>query len=357
MPDIYQSQKRPEERANRARPGADIWSISLRRQRLQNALSALLVLCIVGLVLFISLQQHQVSRQEALAEDEPDRDPAVSTFAHTPLTLDSLRPMEEYLLDALDSRAHFEPMGDQTPFHREWIKQAAYHLVRAEAARRAENHERALTEYQAALAIFPNMLGIHETVGLIHIDARNYAEAAIAFERALEQAPAFGAANNLGIALLQLDRFAEAEEAFQQAVTWRPDYAAAHYNLASLAARRGRAAEALAHYERYIRLAPEDVNATLTLAGILFRGNHWEEAANLLARADRWSPGSPPVLLRLAQSRAQSGDIQASLDALEAALAQVDIRQALAWTSRQEFDPVRNDPRFTRIIDRLAAGR
>lgn len=357
MPDIYQSQKRPEEPTNFVRPGADIWSISLRRQRLQNVLSALLVLCIVGLVFFISLQQYQVSRSDALEEGARDPAPAAAPFAHTPLTLDSLRPMEEYLLDALDTRPHFEPMGDQTPFHREWIKQAAYHLVRAEKARRAEHHERALTEYEAALAIFPNLLGIYETVGLIHIDARNYEEAAIAFERALDQAPAFGAANNLGIALLQLDRFAEAEEAFQQAVTWRPDYAAAHYNLASLAARQGRADEAMVHYERYIRLAPQDVNATLTLAGILFRGSHWAEAANLLARADGWSPGSPPVLLRLAQSRAQNGEIQAALDALEAALTQVDIRQALAWTSRQEFDPVRNDPRFTRIIDRLAAGR
>ena len=357
MPDIYQHEKRPEEPANRVRPGADVWSISHRRRRLQNFLSVVFILCIIGLVLFISLQQYQVSRLEAMVEEERGRAPD-ALFAHTPLEPASLRPMEEYLLDALEGRPDYEPMGEQTPFHREWIKQSAYHIVRAEEARRGENHQRALAEYEAALAIFPDMIGLHETIGLIHIDQRDYEEAAAAFERALAHgASAHGAANNLGIALLQLDRIEEAEAAFRQAVDWQPDYAAAHYNLASLAARQDRPGEALAQYERYIRLVPEDVNATLTLAGILFRGRHWSEAADLLERAERWAPGSPPVLLGLAQSRAQNGEIQQSLDALEAALVQVDVRQALAWTSRQEFDPVRHDPRFTQIIDRLAAGR
>jgi tetratricopeptide (TPR) repeat protein len=119
-------------------------------------------------------------------------------------------------------------------------------------------------------------------------------EAAGAYERAIELRPRFAAAHfNLGNVLRALDRADAAAERFRaaaahdrdmaaawynladvqeelerpldaieslrRAVEIAPDYADAHYNLAMCLASVGRAAEARAHFERYLRLDPRSV--------------------------------------------------------------------------------------------------
>ena len=70
----------------------------------------------------------------------------------------------------------------------------------------------------------------------------DYEEAIAQFEAALQLLPSCVDCHfNIGIALVQLERFDQAADAFGRALEVNPDYAAAHYGLADVYGRQGRA--------------------------------------------------------------------------------------------------------------------
>jgi tetratricopeptide (TPR) repeat protein len=75
----------------------------------------------------------------------------------------------------------------------------------------------------------------------------------------------------IGLDLYDQERRPEAEEAFTAALREVPDWAAAHFNRALIRMEQGRAQEALADLEAYLRLAPEapDRDAVLGMTGRL----------------------------------------------------------------------------------------
>lgn len=127
------------------------------------------------------------------------------------------------------------------------------------AALAAERWAEAETELEAIAREYPGYPGPHVNLAIVYRRDGREADARAALEAALAADPNHAQANNeLGIELRRAGEFEAAEAAYRRALESDPDYAIAHYNLGvllDLYLHRGR--EALAHYERYQRLAAE----------------------------------------------------------------------------------------------------
>ena len=105
----------------------------------------------------------------------------------------------------------------------------------------------------------------------------------------------------LGIVRAQQQRNSEAETIFQRVIKSRPDYASAHINLGLLYIQMGEQEQAVPQLEEGLRLAPDRLDATTALTGILrdqaraaVAGDP-EKALSLLLRARRLQPSDPDV--------------------------------------------------------------
>jgi tetratricopeptide (TPR) repeat protein len=364
--DIYTSRskggrgEKPYQPGKTLAPGQDVWASSLRRQRWQNALSIFLFVLILSLVVVISFQQHLLSAPETSPGGVATDEFAELPLPRTPVGRVVRAPDElyEYMIEVFEEDGLPEPVAAGSPPHADAVKWVAYHLLQAEQAEREERLDDAVTAYEEALRIFPDLRGAHLRVGLIYLGRQEYDAAIETLLEAWKREPeSFGVANNLAVAYVQSERLDEAEEALLRAVQLEPTYAAAHHNLAMLYSRRGQQEEAARFFRTFLQLDPENVEATLSFAAIMIQNERWRPAANLLARADRLAPDSPPILFRLAQSHGQAGQTREALNALRRAAQLVDVRYALAWLSRPEFDPLRRDPEFQAFLADLSGVR
>jgi tetratricopeptide (TPR) repeat protein len=321
---------------------------------MQNFAFAGTVFLFVTLTSVIVFQQHLLQyrpRFERTTEPESAA-PAQDQTNYLDLELDARSVM---LLDALQETPLVEVDGEDMPMNGHWIKQAAHHILQAERAERDNMPDLALVHYEMALKIFPDLRGIHPKTGVIYMERRQYEKAIAAFEKAArEGSMSIGIANNLGAAYLQVARMDRAEEVLLQAVALQPDYAPAHFNLATLYLRQNELENAAASFQRYQALAPDNTQAMLSYALVLIQLERWPDATLLLEAINEAEPSSPPVLFRLAQTQANLNQQERALATLKQAVALVDPRNALAWMSRTEFDPLRSEAAFQQLIREIS---
>ena len=358
--DIYSQNQRKPNDVWATPPGVgkgakpqNMWASLQRRQLIQNIVSVVLVLLIIGLVVVVSLQHQLLSSPPAsrVSEGLP--------FTERPrfLGLDP-DPRGDYIIQTYEQPRDLDIGEGDKPLNRYWLRQAAYHLLQAEQAEREGLERRALEEYVRALRIYPDLKGVHDRIGVIQMELQNHEAAAQAFELALQEEPdAIGVLNNLAVAYLRREQFDRAEETLARVIELQPQYAAAHYNLASLLMDRDQLARASSYFTSYQALAPTDLNAALAHASVLIKLEDWAGAVRQLSLAAELSPGTPPILFRLAQCHGQAGQTEQALEALRRGIALVDAARALVWMSRSEFDPIRGEPRFQQWIDELAAAQ
>jgi serine/threonine-protein kinase len=179
--------------------------------------------------------------------------------------------------------------------------------------------QEALAEGRRALELDPASVSIRRSVGWLHYYAREPAVALDHFRRALAMNPTADENHRLlGLAYAQLGQYDEAAAAFREAVATsdRPSLATA--DLGVVAAARGRPAEA--------RAVLEGLRAE--------------------AREHYVSPVSFAVL------HVSLGEHDAAFEALERAYQ--DRRGWLAYLRVEPaLDPLRGDPRFTRLLERM----
>ncbi len=92
--------------------------------------------------------------------------------------------------------------------------------------------------------------------------------------------------------------------------------------------------------------------ATMEEAARLFDAKKWTEAAAAYAEIATREPGNSLALIRLARSRALSGDSTGSLAALKDWFATGNGSYQVAMTL-PEFEPLRSDPRFIAMMEPL----
>lgn len=152
----------------------------------------------------------------------------------------------------------------------------------AKALLRAGRTADAERAFKALAAQQPNLGGAHANLGLIARNAGRLDEAIAAGEAAVKVSPRQPVFHNqLGLSYRMKGRFADARGAYVRAIELDANYADAHLNLGILLdLYLGQNAAALAHYERYAALAPNDAAVGKWIADIKGRNKQPSSNAN-----------------------------------------------------------------------------
>jgi protein O-GlcNAc transferase len=154
---------------------------------------------------------------------------------------------------------------------------APFHNNLANILKRIGRLDEAVTEYERALVLQPNLaearLNLATTLndlGTRWAGENRLDQAERAYRRAVELGPDFADAwSNLGDVLATLHYVDDAIDACNRALELRPDFAIAHNNLANALRSAGRSGEAVAHYRRALELDPKLAPAYSNLGNAL----------------------------------------------------------------------------------------
>ncbi len=152
---------------------------------------------------------------------------------------------------------------------------AAHH----DAGRRAD----ALAGYQAVLKRDPAHGEALQRLGILHLQAGDYAAALPLLEQAASAEPDRAIHHsNLASALRRLGRLPDALNACLRALRLSPDFVDAHHNLVNILDQMQRYGDAVAAQKQLITLRPFTGEARLQLARLLILDNRAEEAVEAL---------------------------------------------------------------------------
>jgi tetratricopeptide (TPR) repeat protein len=175
---------------------------------------------------------------------------------------------------------------------------------KAVALTAAGQYDEAEALYNEILTVAPEIAEVHQNLGFIYAERKDWAKAEAALDRALELKPdspdiatalarvyqetgrpekamqlmntAAGsnpqdarAQFNRGIFLLNSGDSVEAIEAFEAAIAADPALAEAHYHLGTLMVGQSRIPEAVEHLERYLAMNPDNAQNVATAQGLL----------------------------------------------------------------------------------------
>ncbi|MBU0678106.1 MAG: tetratricopeptide repeat protein [Verrucomicrobia bacterium] len=271
----------------------------------------------------------------------------------TPLDLNA-DPVSFFLTDELAQLAAADDIATEGELSVGGVKRAAFHIVQGETAAREGRFDDAVEQYQMVLTIYPQLIGAHRNLGLIHLRQKNYVAALKAFAEAEKEGDTeVGVVNNLGVAALHLDEVNQAEDAFLRALDIQPDYSAARFNLGVLYLKDKKWDKAVIRLSQYLEAAPEDMKAAHSLAYALIQLERWPDAAEILEQISQVQTDSPPVLFRLAQARFHTGQDKEALVALQKGASMLDPRIASSWLNGEDFDIARENTAFQDLQTQL----
>jgi tetratricopeptide (TPR) repeat protein len=182
------------------------------------------------------------------------------------------------------------------------VVEPLYFKLRAVEHERQGRIEDAITDFQSALAFFPD----------------DYA-----------------ALSALGLCLARSGRLPEALAAIEGSISLRPDYAPAHCNLGWTFEAAGDRARARSAYGQALAVDPNSVQALGSLATIAARSGDFDQARSYAARALAISPQDPVAGIAMAMAAVAAGEHQqaeARMRALAADPRQPDHERGVAYT-------------------------
>jgi len=249
--------------------------------------------------------------------------------------------------------------------------------------------EEAITEFNRAIAARPDAWINYSALGRSMYSAGKYQEAIAAFEKVTQLQPdnALGF-QQLGTALQQTgerDRAVEsykkalairpfaqvysnlgalyhlrhdyqaAVDAYRISIELRPNSAATHRNLGDALLRLGNRAEAIAAYQTAVKLIeadlrvnPRDPVLIASSAVYLVKAGRPDEAQSRLVKALQLAPNDNVVRQRAAIVNVLTGDRASALESIRLAIQNGYSKSSIA--EDDEFETLKNDPQFTRLI-------
>jgi predicted Zn-dependent protease len=239
------------------------------------------------------------------------------------------------------------------PLSTKWMKNAAYHIIMGQQALSINATEQALEHFRKVVEIYPDIEGLHLTLGMLYLQRKEYAPAVQHLEKSLQEEEVFDAVNNLGAAYIGTEEYEKAEKYLKRARELKTESPICHKNLAVLYRKMKRDNDAIYHFEKYLDLQPNDLDTMQTYALYLTKLGRWKEAADFLTKLTQEVTDVAPIYFLLAQVQVQNGQQDKALAALQRGVQLLDPEQALAWMSREEFNAVRNSGDFKKLVDQL----
>lgn len=331
------------------------WIEAARRHTLSNIVfSIVLVVCTIAIIIAIVWYEQRARYRTKRGWQTAASVPIGTTTNLLDQPLDSLSLL---LLDELrDQRFGAQPVKSGEPLDVATLKQTVFHLIQAERIEREQDYPQALSQYEKALELYPDIKGLQRRVGMLYLRLNDYEKALQHLEKSLlEEELTPGLANNLGICHMGLQQYTQAVTRFEAAVRLNPNYPLSYFNLAMLYVRTQQYSDAVEAFEKYLSLKPDDLSAAQTYALTLLQLKRWKDAIQVLERLSREAPEVAPVHFRLAEAYAQLGNVGGALQAIQRGAALVDARNALAWLGRPEFDRIRNAPEFQAFLKQVGS--
>lgn len=169
---------------------------------------------------------------------------------------------------------------------------ASTHMASADMLERQNNLPAALKQYEEVLANDPQMTSAYHGLGRVHFLLGRFNDAANALVRGINvkgDIPAMH--NNLGFVYLQDRNFAAAESSFRKSLELSPSFKRARMNLGVTLARQGRVAEAVEQFAMVV--SRED--ALFNVAVVRVEEKDFEAAAKVLREALIYNPDYQPA--------------------------------------------------------------
>ena len=179
----------------------------------------------------------------------------------------------------------------------------------------------ALVQFQQALEIEPDYSEASDNLGKVLLQKGQTDEAIAQFQHALTIQPHNAVAHfNLGIALLQKGKVDDAIVHYQEAVAIQPDFVEAHYNLGNALLQKGQTDGAILQYQTAIGIEPGYFDAHNNLGTALFKEGKVAEAIAQYQAALTIQPDNAETHNNLAYAFLQNGNVDAAMAQSQAAL-------------------------------------
>ncbi len=277
----------------------------------------------------------------------------------TPITQEyiprySLPKESQWVLDL--SRSYGSPKWDgkgERPFNSEWVQKAAFDLVMAKQASGIGENQEAAEYLENVLEIFPDIEDVKVPLGTLYFKLGEFDKALALLEDTPESDLTPDVLNNLGAACLNAKAYDRAERYLKQAIEDQPTYAEPQKNLAMLYKAQDREDDAIAAYEKYIDLRPEDIDTRHSYALYLTKIGRWPEAADVLEQLTQEITDVPTLYFLLAQVESHNNRPEKAMAAIRRGLELTEPDAALAYMDSKEFEQLRASDEFQGMIKML----
>ncbi len=175
--------------------------------------------------------------------------------------------------------------------------------------------EQAVGALQSEINLDQGVLQADVLLVLTHLQNRDFDKAFTATEALREKMPDSPVPHNLkGATLLGRGEREAAKAAFESALAIKPDFLPAYLNLARLALLSGDTAAAESYYKKVLSQDKGNQKALLALAGIEERGGHKQAALNWIKQARQHHPDDISPALMLVEHYRREGETMLALE-------------------------------------------
>ena len=247
------------------------------------------------------------------------------------------------LLGILGVRAHAQSLlwGDTEVLLQNVLKQYGElshvaHNNMGNVYRLRGEHEKAIAEYEKAIAIRPHSK-IFANLGATYRRMHRYTDAQKMYDEALRQNPDNAEVHvGLGLVYVELGQTDAAREAYEKAIALRSDLEEAHVNLGALAMQEGKFDEAIGHYRNALDANPYFFHASYNLGVALQEQGKIEDAIAAYERAIRLLPTHIAARINLGILYANSGRLADAIVEFETVLA-IDPKNSSAQSALKQL--------------------